>query len=232
MSRSLVQESTGGKTQVISKIDITKLQRWRHVMSTVILQFFFFFFCMLGSDCRPAGLSLGAAGDRRHWFRLRAAPTGDAMTPRYRETFQHSSYHESPRRHIWSAASFVFSVSPRLRWQRSSSSTCWGCSNSWETSQRSGEPARSNWSVNSKNDASTALGRSRKVVCANVFVWAHLSFFGGYESNVFVFIFNQAIWLVTFAASVLLGLDYGLLFAIAFALLTVIYRTQRSVDFF
>ncbi|XP_019732644.1 prestin isoform X1 [Hippocampus comes] len=35
-----------------------------------------------------------------------------------------------------------------------------------------------------------------------------------------------AIWLVTFAASVLLGLDYGLLFAIAFALLTVIYRTQ------
>ncbi|XP_077355564.1 prestin [Festucalex cinctus] len=35
-----------------------------------------------------------------------------------------------------------------------------------------------------------------------------------------------AIWLVTFVASVLLGLDYGLLSAIAFALLTVIYRTQ------
>ncbi|XP_077449544.1 prestin [Stigmatopora argus] len=36
-----------------------------------------------------------------------------------------------------------------------------------------------------------------------------------------------AIWLVTFAASVLLGLDYGLLSAVTFALLTVIYRTQR-----
>ncbi|XP_057711296.1 prestin isoform X2 [Corythoichthys intestinalis] len=35
-----------------------------------------------------------------------------------------------------------------------------------------------------------------------------------------------AIWLVTFVASVLLGLDYGLLSAITFALLTVIYRTQ------
>ncbi|KAM3858855.1 prestin [Diretmus argenteus] len=35
-----------------------------------------------------------------------------------------------------------------------------------------------------------------------------------------------AIWLVAFVASVLLGLDYGLLVAIAFALLTVIYRTQ------
>ncbi|KAM9704773.1 prestin isoform 1-T1 [Menidia menidia] len=35
-----------------------------------------------------------------------------------------------------------------------------------------------------------------------------------------------AIWLVAFIASVLLGLDYGLLVAIAFALLTVIYRTQ------
>ncbi|XP_075932226.1 prestin [Anarhichas minor] len=35
-----------------------------------------------------------------------------------------------------------------------------------------------------------------------------------------------AIWLVAFVASVLLGLDYGLLVAIAFAILTVIYRTQ------
>ncbi|KAI3366986.1 hypothetical protein L3Q82_009615, partial [Scortum barcoo] len=34
------------------------------------------------------------------------------------------------------------------------------------------------------------------------------------------------IWLVAFVASVLLGLDYGLLAAIAFAILTVIYRTQ------
>uniref|UniRef100_A0A3P9MQR1 Solute carrier family 26 member 5 n=1 Tax=Oryzias latipes TaxID=8090 RepID=A0A3P9MQR1_ORYLA len=34
------------------------------------------------------------------------------------------------------------------------------------------------------------------------------------------------IWLATFVASVLLGLDYGLLAAIALALLTVIYRTQ------
>ena len=38
---------------------------------------------------------------------------------------------------------------------------------------------------------------------------------------------SQAIWLVAFVASVLLGLDYGLLVALAFALLTVIYRTQR-----
>lgn len=37
----------------------------------------------------------------------------------------------------------------------------------------------------------------------------------------------QAIWLVAFVASVLLGLDYGLLVAVTFALLTVIYRTQR-----
>ncbi|XP_015208044.1 prestin isoform X2 [Lepisosteus oculatus] len=35
-----------------------------------------------------------------------------------------------------------------------------------------------------------------------------------------------AIWLVAFAASVLLGLDYGLLVAVGFAILTVIYRTQ------
>ncbi|XP_068163578.1 prestin isoform X2 [Antennarius striatus] len=35
-----------------------------------------------------------------------------------------------------------------------------------------------------------------------------------------------AIWLVAFVASVLLGLDYGLLVAMAFAILTVIYRTQ------
>ncbi|KAL7882400.1 hypothetical protein SRHO_G00000580 [Serrasalmus rhombeus] len=39
------------------------------------------------------------------------------------------------------------------------------------------------------------------------------------------------IWVVAFVASVLLGLDFGLLVAIGFALLTVIYRTQspRSV---
>lgn len=41
-------------------------------------------------------------------------------------------------------------------------------------------------------------------------------------------LFPQAIWLVAFVASVLLGLDYGLLVAVTFALLTVIYRTQRS----
>lgn len=35
-----------------------------------------------------------------------------------------------------------------------------------------------------------------------------------------------AIWLVAFMASVLLGLDYGLLVALSFAILTVIYRTQ------
>ncbi|XP_061107478.1 prestin isoform X2 [Conger conger] len=35
-----------------------------------------------------------------------------------------------------------------------------------------------------------------------------------------------AIWLVAFVASVLLGLDYGLLVAIGFAIITVIYRTQ------
>nr|XP_020502800.1 prestin [Labrus bergylta] len=35
-----------------------------------------------------------------------------------------------------------------------------------------------------------------------------------------------AIWLVAFVASVLLGLDYGLLVALTFAILTVIYRTQ------
>lgn len=40
-------------------------------------------------------------------------------------------------------------------------------------------------------------------------------------------LFPQAIWLVAFVASVLLGLDYGLLVAVTFALLTVIYRTQR-----
>ncbi|KAM8740739.1 prestin isoform 1-T2 [Acanthopagrus schlegelii] len=34
------------------------------------------------------------------------------------------------------------------------------------------------------------------------------------------------IWLVAFVASVLLGLDYGLLVAVAFAIVTVIYRTQ------
>ncbi|XP_053270639.1 prestin [Pleuronectes platessa] len=36
------------------------------------------------------------------------------------------------------------------------------------------------------------------------------------------------IWLVAFVASVLLGLDFGLLVAIVFAILTVIYRTQSS----
>ncbi|XP_034433773.1 prestin isoform X1 [Hippoglossus hippoglossus] len=36
------------------------------------------------------------------------------------------------------------------------------------------------------------------------------------------------IWLVAFIASVLLGLDFGLLVAIVFAILTVIYRTQSS----
>ncbi|XP_073429733.1 prestin isoform X1 [Dendrobates tinctorius] len=37
-----------------------------------------------------------------------------------------------------------------------------------------------------------------------------------------------AIWVVSFLASVSLGLDYGLLVAVAFAILTVIYRTQSS----
>ncbi|XP_034529019.1 prestin [Notolabrus celidotus] len=37
-----------------------------------------------------------------------------------------------------------------------------------------------------------------------------------------------AIWLVAFVASVLLGLDYGLLVAITFGILTVIYRTQSA----
>ncbi|XP_008304380.1 prestin-like, partial [Stegastes partitus] len=35
-----------------------------------------------------------------------------------------------------------------------------------------------------------------------------------------------AIWLVAFVPSLILGLDYGLLVAISFAILTVIYRTQ------
>uniref|UniRef100_A0AAX7U6Y2 STAS domain-containing protein n=1 Tax=Astatotilapia calliptera TaxID=8154 RepID=A0AAX7U6Y2_ASTCA len=35
-----------------------------------------------------------------------------------------------------------------------------------------------------------------------------------------------AIWVIAFIASVLLGLDYGLLVAVTFAILTVIYRTQ------
>ncbi|XP_056429485.1 prestin isoform X1 [Hyla sarda] len=35
-----------------------------------------------------------------------------------------------------------------------------------------------------------------------------------------------AIWVVSFLASVLLGLDYGLLVAVAFAIITVVYRTQ------
>lgn len=37
----------------------------------------------------------------------------------------------------------------------------------------------------------------------------------------------QTIWLVAFVASVLLGLDYGLLVAIVFTVLTVVFRTQR-----
>ncbi|XP_075455761.1 prestin isoform X1 [Ascaphus truei] len=37
-----------------------------------------------------------------------------------------------------------------------------------------------------------------------------------------------AIWVVSFLASVFLGLDYGLLVAVAFAIVTVIYRTQSS----
>ncbi|XP_044136099.1 prestin [Bufo gargarizans] len=37
-----------------------------------------------------------------------------------------------------------------------------------------------------------------------------------------------AIWVVSFLASVSLGLDYGLLVAVAFAMITVIYRTQSS----
>ncbi|KAM6096924.1 prestin isoform 3-T3 [Chlamydotis macqueenii] len=36
----------------------------------------------------------------------------------------------------------------------------------------------------------------------------------------------QAIWMVAFVASLFLGLDYGLLTAVAFAMITVIYRTQ------
>nr|XP_009481645.1 PREDICTED: prestin isoform X3 [Pelecanus crispus] len=36
----------------------------------------------------------------------------------------------------------------------------------------------------------------------------------------------QAIWVVAFVASLFLGLDYGLLTAVAFAVITVIYRTQ------
>lgn len=36
-----------------------------------------------------------------------------------------------------------------------------------------------------------------------------------------------AVWVVAFVASVLLGLDFGLLVAVGFAILTVIYRTQR-----
>uniref|UniRef100_A0A8C0B646 Solute carrier family 26 member 5 n=1 Tax=Buteo japonicus TaxID=224669 RepID=A0A8C0B646_9AVES len=36
-----------------------------------------------------------------------------------------------------------------------------------------------------------------------------------------------AIWMVAFVASLFLGLDYGLLTAVAFAMITVIYRTQR-----
>uniref|UniRef100_A0A8B9GN55 Solute carrier family 26 member 5 n=1 Tax=Astyanax mexicanus TaxID=7994 RepID=A0A8B9GN55_ASTMX len=38
-----------------------------------------------------------------------------------------------------------------------------------------------------------------------------------------------AVWLVAFVASVLLGLDFGLLVAVGFAILTVIYRTQSVI---
>uniref|UniRef100_A0A8C9TE49 Solute carrier family 26 member 5 n=1 Tax=Scleropages formosus TaxID=113540 RepID=A0A8C9TE49_SCLFO len=41
-----------------------------------------------------------------------------------------------------------------------------------------------------------------------------------------------AIWVVSFIASVLLGLDFGLLVAVGFAILTVIYRTQRYMGMF
>lgn len=47
------------------------------------------------------------------------------------------------------------------------------------------------------------------------------------DNSVFSPFLPQAMWLVAFVASVLLGLDYGLLVAVTFALLTVIYRTQR-----
>ena len=49
----------------------------------------------------------------------------------------------------------------------------------------------------------------------------------GVFTVLFLLVPSQAIWLVAFVASVLLGLDYGLLVAITFAILTVIYRTQR-----
>lgn len=48
-----------------------------------------------------------------------------------------------------------------------------------------------------------------------------------YNSSAFSVFSLQAIWLIAFIASVFLGLDYGLLVAIIFALMTVIYRTQR-----
>ncbi|XP_018415927.1 PREDICTED: prestin [Nanorana parkeri] len=38
----------------------------------------------------------------------------------------------------------------------------------------------------------------------------------------------QSIWVVSFVASVSLGLDYGLIVAVAYAIITVIYRTQSS----
>ncbi|XP_041058320.1 prestin isoform X4 [Carcharodon carcharias] len=38
--------------------------------------------------------------------------------------------------------------------------------------------------------------------------------------------FDLALWIVAFVASLLLGLDYGLLVAVAFAIITVVYRTQ------
>ncbi|XP_078409358.1 prestin isoform X4 [Cetorhinus maximus] len=38
--------------------------------------------------------------------------------------------------------------------------------------------------------------------------------------------FELALWIVAFIASLLLGLDYGLLVAVAFAIITVVYRTQ------
>lgn len=77
-----------------------------------------------------------------------------------------------------------------------------------------------------------ALWRTSKIelVCLSVCLQINRSvendvfFFYRSTSSVFP---SQAIWLVAFIASVLLGLDFGLLVAITFALMTVIYRTQR-----
>lgn len=52
-------------------------------------------------------------------------------------------------------------------------------------------------------------------------------YYGSVTIVALVCIVFQAIWLVAFVASVLLGLDLGLLVALGFAILSVIYRTQR-----